>query len=82
MATGMPGFFDIDERLKELSAQGGDLERIKAVVDSEMFRPALEAPVPRHGHVSIDRGHGRDINTTVDGYSYTTVRRRTPPLIR
>jgi hypothetical protein len=30
MAGGMPGFFDIDERLKDLSAKGNDLERLKA----------------------------------------------------
>ena len=47
MARGMPGFFDIDERLKDLSAKGDDLERIKALVDFEMFRPDLEAAVPR-----------------------------------
>ena len=47
MARGMPCFFDIDERLKDLSAKGDDLERIKAVVDFEMFRPELEAAVPR-----------------------------------
>ena len=47
MARGMPGFFDIDERLKDLSSKGDDLERIKAVVDFEMFRPELEAAVPR-----------------------------------
>ena len=47
MSTGMPGFFDIDERLKELSSKGDDLERIKGLVDFEIFRPALEAAVPR-----------------------------------
>jgi len=47
MAAGMPGFFDIDDRLKELSAKGDDLERIRGLVDFEMFRPALEAAVPR-----------------------------------
>jgi IS5 family transposase len=47
MASGMPGFFDIDERLKDLSAKGDDLERLKAVVDFEMFRTALEAAVSR-----------------------------------
>jgi hypothetical protein len=44
---GEPGFFDIDERLKELSAKGDDLERLKAVVDFEMFRADLECAVPR-----------------------------------
>ncbi|HKH81824.1 MAG TPA: IS5/IS1182 family transposase, partial [Methylovirgula sp.] len=39
----MPGFFDVDERLRELSAKGDDLERVKSLVDFEMFRPALEA---------------------------------------
>ncbi len=39
--------FDIDERLKDLSAKGDDVERIKALVDFEMFRPALEVAVPR-----------------------------------
>ena len=30
-----------------ISAKGDDLERIKALVDFEIFRPALEAAVPR-----------------------------------
>ena len=30
MAKGTPGFFDVDERLAELSAKGDDLERVKA----------------------------------------------------
>jgi len=47
MADGSPGFFDFDERLAELSAKGDNLERVKALVDFEMFRPALEAAVPR-----------------------------------
>jgi IS5 family transposase len=47
MADRMPGFFDIEERLRELSAKGDDLERVKALVDFEMFRPSLEAAVPR-----------------------------------
>ena len=47
MAKGTPGFFDVDERLAELSAKGDDLERVKALVDFEMFRAALEAAVPR-----------------------------------
>ena len=47
MAGRMLGFFDVDERLRELSAKGDDLERVKSLVDFEMFRPALEAAVPR-----------------------------------
>ena len=42
-----PGFFDVDERLRELSAKGDDLERIAGLVDFEMFRSELEDAVPR-----------------------------------
>ena len=28
MAERMPGFFDVEERLRELSAKGDDLERL------------------------------------------------------
>ena len=41
------GFFDVDGRLRELSAKGDDLERIAGLVESEMFRPELERAVPR-----------------------------------
>lgn len=47
MSPRSPGFFDVDERLAELTAKGDDLERVKALVDFEIFRPALEAAVPR-----------------------------------
>lgn len=47
MADRSPGFFDFDGRLAELSAKGDDLERVKALVAFEMFRPALETAVPR-----------------------------------
>ena len=39
---GDPGFFDVDERLRELSAKGVDLERLKGVVDCRIFRGDLE----------------------------------------
>jgi transposase, IS5 family len=42
-----PGFFDVEERLRELSAKGDDLERLNALVDFEAFRPELERAVPR-----------------------------------
>jgi hypothetical protein len=35
-----PGLFDIDARLRELSAKGDDLERVNALVDFEAFRPS------------------------------------------
>ena len=41
------GLFDIEERLRELSAKGDDLERIDGLVDFEAFRPDLERAVPR-----------------------------------
>ena len=44
---GQAGFFDVGDRLRELSAKGDDLERIAALVDVEMFRPDLERAVPR-----------------------------------
>ena len=46
---GQAGFFDIDERLKEISAKGDDLERLDAIVDFEAFRPDLAKAVPRSG---------------------------------
>jgi transposase len=44
---GQAGFFDLDERLKELSAKGDHLERLSAIVDFELFRPDLARAVPR-----------------------------------
>ena len=44
---GQGGFFDVDERLKELSAKGDHLERLNAIVDFEIFRPDLVRSVPR-----------------------------------
>jgi len=44
---GQPGFFDVEERLKELSAKGDALERLTAVVDFELFRDDLERAVRR-----------------------------------
>ena len=47
MAERQPGFFDVEDRLRELSAKGDDLERIASLVDFEGFRPELERAVPR-----------------------------------
>ncbi len=44
---GEPGFFDVEERLRELSAKGDELERLNGVVDFELFRADLERAVPR-----------------------------------
>ena len=53
MSSRSPGFFDVDERLVELSAKGDDLERVKTLVDFEIFRSVLAAAVPR-----ADRSNG------------------------
>ena len=44
---GQAGFFDVEERLKQLSAKGDSLERLNAVVDFELFRAELERAVVR-----------------------------------
>ena len=38
---GQRGFWDIEDRLKELSAEGDPLERLARTVDFELFRPVL-----------------------------------------
>ena len=43
--AGQPGFFDVEDRLKQLSAKGDALERLSAVVDFELFRADLERAV-------------------------------------
>ena len=45
--AGQPGFFGVEERLKQLSAKGDSLERLNAVVDFDQFRADLEWAVPR-----------------------------------
>ena len=45
--TSQLGFFDVDSRLRELSAKGDDLERLSALVDFEVFRLDLVRAVPR-----------------------------------
>ena len=43
MTGRQPGFWDVEERLRELSAQGDPLEKLTATVDFEIFRADLEA---------------------------------------
>src|SRR4051812_18940880 len=50
---GHAGFFDFDERLKELSAKGDALERLSGLVNFELFRLDMERAVPR-----ADRSRG------------------------
>lgn len=42
-----PGFFDTEERLRELSEAGDPLERLLAVIDFELFRGDLDAALRR-----------------------------------
>jgi IS5 family transposase len=51
--AGQSGFFDVEDRLKQLSAKGDALERLSAVVDFELFRADLE-----HAVVRADRSRG------------------------
>ena len=51
--AGQPGFFDAEERRRWLSASGDPLERLRGVVDFEVFRTELEAALPR-----ADRSRG------------------------
>ncbi len=39
--TGQKGFWDIENRLAEPSAEGDPLEKLSATVDFEVFRPIL-----------------------------------------
>lgn len=45
--VGRPGFFDVEERLRELSVKGDDLERMAALVDFAIFRAELGRAAPR-----------------------------------
>jgi len=42
-----PGFFDAEDRLKALSAAGDPLEKLRSVVDFELFRSELDAALAR-----------------------------------
>jgi transposase, IS5 family len=52
---GQAGFFEVDERLQQLSAKGDRLERLNAVIDFELFRADLERAVPRADRVKGGR---------------------------
>jgi IS5 family transposase len=41
------GFFDVGDRLAELTKKGDPLERLSRTIDLELFRPELERTVPR-----------------------------------
>lgn len=48
-----PGFWSVEDRLRELSAQGDPLEKLQEIVDFELFRPVLSEPLG-----SMDRSKG------------------------
>jgi hypothetical protein len=43
MSSGQGGFWDVQDRLRELSAQGDPLEKLATTVDFELFRADLTA---------------------------------------
>lgn len=45
--SGQGGFWDFEDRLRELSAEGDPLERLSATVDFEQFRPVLAKALRR-----------------------------------
>ncbi len=54
-----PGFWDVEERLKEISADGDPLEALDRTVDFERFRPILERAAgkprgPKGGRPALD----------------------------
>ena len=44
---GQSGFWDFEDRLKELSAEGDPLEKLSTTIDFEMFRPTLAKALRR-----------------------------------
>src|SRR6202045_5333805 len=83
--AGQPGFFDVDERVKELSAKGDALERLNCVVDFELFRADLEAAVPRSDRTKGGRppfDHVLMFKTLVLQASHNLSDERTEYLIR
>src|SRR6516164_9294940 len=82
---GQSSFFDIDERLKQLSAKGDGLERLKAAVDFELFRADLKRAVPRSERANGGRppfDHVLMFKTLVLQASHNLSDERTEYLIR
>lgn len=44
---GQNGFWDVEDRLKELSAEGDPLEKLAATVDFKISRPVLKEALGR-----------------------------------
>ena len=83
--SGQPGFFDVEDRLQELSAKGDSLEQLNAVVDFEVFRADLERAVPRSDRAKGGRppfDHVLMFKTLVLQASHSLSDERTEYLIR
>jgi len=59
--AGLIGFWDIEHRLAELSAEGDPLETLSHTVDFEVFRPILERTVRRRSAPSKSGRPGFDV---------------------
>lgn len=53
--SGQQGFWDIENRLAELSAEGDPLEKLSATVDFEVFRPILLRALRQAGPLRLGR---------------------------
>jgi hypothetical protein len=53
--SGQRGLFDVDERYAALSAAGDPLQRLASVVESEVFRPVLNAALARSDRAKLGR---------------------------
>jgi IS5 family transposase len=83
--NGQAGFFDVEERLRQLSAKGDSLERLNAIIDFELFRPDLERAVPRSDRAKGGRpafDHVLMFKTLVLQASHNLSDERTEYLIR
>lgn len=53
--AGQKGFWDVEDRLAELSAEGDPLEKVSATVDFEVFRPILLRALRQSGPSRMGR---------------------------
>ena len=73
--AGQAAFFDVDERLKKLSAKGDDLERLSTLVDFVVVRGDLERAVPRKDRAKSRRSR-RSITCSCSRFSFCRRLRR------
>ena len=51
-----PGFWSVEDRLRELSEQGDPLEKLLELIDFELFRPVFDEAL---GSTDRSKGGGR-----------------------